>query len=52
MRYREHSHIDEWAALVGEDVGDAAIDDAVHAGGDDEPPELRYRDDTGVGTDR
>ncbi|WP_157525931.1 hypothetical protein [Halorientalis sp. IM1011] len=51
MRHREHSHIHEWAALVGEDVGDSAIDASVRTGGDDERTELRYRDDAGVGTD-
>ncbi|SEP09423.1 hypothetical protein SAMN05216388_103239 [Halorientalis persicus] len=51
MPHSDHSHIDEWAALVGEDVGDSAIDELVRAGGDEESVEMRYRDDAGVGTD-
>lgn len=51
MRYRKHSHIDEWAALVGEDVGERVSEPAL-AGRENGAPGTRYRADTDQHTER
>ncbi|MFB6084339.1 MAG: hypothetical protein ABEJ94_08860 [Halorientalis sp.] len=50
MRHRDDSHVDEWAALVGENVGDR--ERVPGASGRRERGARRYRDETGSGTDR
>ncbi|WP_193767613.1 hypothetical protein [Halorientalis pallida] len=51
MRHRDDSHVDEWAALVGEDVGERVSEPAL-AGRARTALGARYRDDASPHTDR
>ncbi len=51
MRHRKHFHIDEWAELVGEDVGERDSE-PVLAGRENGTLATRYRDDANRHTDR
>jgi hypothetical protein len=51
MRHHNDSHIDEWAALVGEDVGEQ-VSEPAPTGRENGAPGTRYRDDANRHTGR
>ncbi|WP_175452814.1 hypothetical protein [Halorientalis regularis] len=51
MRHRDDSHVDEWAALVGEDVGERVAEPSLTWRESRAPPP-RYHDEPGPRGDR